>query len=63
MRWNGTAWTQVPSPNPYCATSDSLYGVTATCGWAVGTAALGSDSVVILHWNGTAWKNFPSAPA
>ena len=47
MWWNGTAWTQVPSPNPYCATCDSLYGVTATSAtsaWAVGTEALGSDS-------------------
>jgi hypothetical protein len=66
LRWNGTAWRQVSSPNPYCPTCDSLYGVTATSAtsaWAVGTVQVGSDNVVILRWNGTAWKNFPSAPA
>jgi hypothetical protein len=61
LHWNGTAWKQAPSPNPYCATCDSLYGVTATSAsnaWAVGT--LNSDAeAVILHWNGTSWTNSP----
>lgn len=64
LRWNGTSWTQVPSPNPFCATCDSLYGVAATSAssaWAVGTLNGGAE-VVILRWNGTAWKNSPSAP-
>jgi hypothetical protein len=64
LHWNGKAWTQVPSPNPFCATCDSLYGVTATSAknaWAVGTVNSGGI-VVILRWNGTTWKNSPSAP-
>jgi hypothetical protein len=64
LRWNGKTWTQVPSPNPFCATCDSLYGVAATSAssaWAVGTVNSGGI-VVILRWNGKAWKNFPSAP-
>ena len=63
LRWNGKAWKQVPSPNPFCASCDSLYGVTATSArnaWAVGTVNVGGE-VVILRWNGKAWKNFPSA--
>ncbi len=63
LRWNGKAWKQVPSPNPFCATCDSLYGVTATSArsaWAVGTVNVGGE-VVILRWNGTTWKNFQSA--
>src|SRR5215467_894119 len=65
LHWNGTSWTQVPSPNPFCATCDSLYGVAATSAssaWAVGTVN-GGGIVVVLRWNGTAWKNFPSAPS
>jgi len=64
LHWDGKTWTQVPSPNPFCATCDSLYGVTATSAssaWAVGTLNGGAE-VVILRWNGTTWKNSPSAP-
>jgi hypothetical protein len=64
LHWNGTTWTRVSSPNPFCATCDSLYGVaaaSATSAWAVGTVNAGAE-VVILRWNGTAWKNSPSAP-
>jgi hypothetical protein len=53
----------VPSPNPFWATCDGLYGVTATSAgsaWAGGTVNVGGE-VVILRWNGKAWKNFPSA--
>jgi hypothetical protein len=63
LHWNGKAWKRVPSPNPFCATCDSLYGVTATSArnaWAVGTLNMGGE-VVILHWNGTTWKNSASA--
>jgi hypothetical protein len=62
--WNGTAWTQVPSANPFCTTCDSLYGVTATSAssaWAVSTLNSGAE-VLILRWNGIAWKNVQSAP-
>ncbi len=64
LRWNGTAWKQVSSPNPFCATCDSLLGVTARPaghGWAVGTVNVGAE-VTILRGSGAAWKNFPSAP-
>ncbi len=43
-RWNGTAWTQVPSPSPSAA-GNELSGVAATSAsnvWAVGGYFLGS---------------------
>jgi hypothetical protein len=65
LHWNGRTWKQVPSPNPFCSTCDSLYGVAAaskTSVWAVGTVNSGG-LVVILHWNGSRWLNFQSANA
>jgi hypothetical protein len=64
LRWTGSKWKQVPSPNPFCSSCDSLYGVTATStksAWAVGTVNSGGI-VVILRWNGRSWKNYRSAP-
>jgi hypothetical protein len=63
LHWNGKAWKQVASPNPFCATCDTLYGVasaSARSAWAVGTVNTGGE-VVILHWNGTRWVNSTSA--
>jgi hypothetical protein len=63
FHWNGKVWKQVASPNPFCATCDSLYGVAASSAgnaWAVGTVNAGAE-VVILHWNGKAWVNSSSA--
>jgi hypothetical protein len=54
LRWNGTAWKQVPSPSP--APSAGLSGVAATSAsnaWAVGNTG---STTLILRWNGTAWK-------
>ena len=67
LRWNGTAWTQVPSPDP--GTSREIADVTAASdgsAWAVGcTGCAGADADVdartlILQWNGTAWTQVPS---
>jgi hypothetical protein len=63
--WNGTAWTQVPSPSPSGTAAGDvsfLYGVAATSAssaWAVGTTGFG-DQALIEHWNGTAWTQVPS---
>jgi len=57
--WNGTAWKQVPVPEP--ANDGFLSGVDATSAasaWAVGNSSNGGT--LILHWNGTAWKQVPS---
>jgi hypothetical protein len=63
LHWNGKTWARVSSPNPFCATCDSLTGVAASSAknaWAVGTLNAGGE-VVILHWNGTRWANATSA--
>ena len=63
-RWNGTAWAQVPSPNPGGTGSSSenlLLSVTATSSsnaWAVGsylTSLTAIGHTLVLHWDGTAW--------
>jgi len=63
--WNGTAWTQVPSPNPVGGSNDNFLtavaATSATNAWAVGDYTQGrSAQTLILHWNGTAWTQVPS---
>jgi hypothetical protein len=59
LRWNGTGWQRVSSPNP--RPSAELSGVAATSAdnaWAVGYTSNshhGSFQTLILRWNGTAW--------
>jgi hypothetical protein len=58
-RWNGTAWSLVPTPT--LGVSSALMGVsasTATDAWAVGFSLLGRHDYGTLmeHWNGTAWS-------
>src|SRR5262249_3020968 len=64
--WDGTAWTQQPSPSPGSA-GNGLFGVAATSAtdaWAVGTYTMTADPTqtqnLIEHWDGTAWKQVPS---
>ena len=66
-RWNGTTWTQVPSPNPSPFTDDGLFAVVATSAsdaWAVGDYTSNNhpfpDLTLIERWNGTAWTQVPS---
>lgn len=64
LRWNGTAWKRVPSPNP--AEGGTLLGVAVTSArnaWAVGFTsgpAQPRGKTVIEHWNGSRWKLVPS---
>jgi hypothetical protein len=62
LRWNGTTWTRVPSPDP--GTSCAFLGVAAVSdgsAWAVGWIGNGSSTsptstrTLILRWNGAAW--------
>lgn len=60
MRWNGTTWNRVTSPNP--PGGGILTGVAATSArsaWAVGSTS--GFKTLILHWNGSAWKHIPGA--
>ncbi len=52
--WDGTAWTQMPSPN-MGSDYNILSGVSVTAGddgWAVGSS---EEGPLLLHWNGTRW--------
>jgi hypothetical protein len=67
LHWDGTAWTQVPSPNPGGSRGSALSAVTVTpnssSAWAVGSygvGTLGATQNLILHWDGTAWTQVPS---
>ena len=69
-RWNGSAWSVVPSPNPNvplpggAPISNELYGVAAVSAndvWAVGLSRNVTDGrTLIVHWNGTTWSVVPS---
>lgn len=63
-RWDGTAWSVVPSPNRPQG-NNYLQGVAATApndAWAVGRAepSGGGTNTFILHWDGTSWSPVPS---
>ena len=63
MRWNGTAWTRVPSPSPGTNSYlDSVVVAPDGTAWAVGYTDSTSYvlSTLILRWNGTAWTTVPS---
>ena len=69
LRWSGTRWRRVPSPNPAGAGSgarNALRGVAAQSpadAWAVGAANSGPSgqrSTLIEHWDGAAWTAVPS---
>jgi hypothetical protein len=62
LHWNGSAWSQVASPN-----SDSTYlydvvAVSRTDAWAVGFSSTGTGGSYVLHWNGTAWTSVTPPP-
>ena len=65
MRWDGSDWDIVSSPNPDTG-RNRLLGVAAVSPddvWAVGVAGgtAGPDWYsLVLHWNGSAWSNVPA---
>ncbi len=65
LQWNGTTWTNVPSPNPGFQ-NDVLNAVTALGAndvWAVGYQVGGTSyaGTLTVHWDGSAWTTVPSA--
>lgn len=57
LHWTGTAWKQVPAPNPPSGYLNTLWSVAPTSGrsaWAVGTTDYAST--LIVRWNGRTWK-------
>ncbi|HEY6276122.1 MAG TPA: hypothetical protein VIX86_07300 [Streptosporangiaceae bacterium] len=61
LRWNGTKWATVTSPDPGGASANNdLYGVTAgsaSTTWAVGDYFNGSKTVTLIEqWSGSTWS-------
>jgi hypothetical protein len=72
-RWDGTAWTIVPSPNSSALDSDILFGVACASGsdcWAAGAYRTQSPlsgslhyQTLMEHWDGTLWSIVSSPSA
>lgn len=64
VRWDGTAWTQVPAPDlgPGHSSLAAVEVISPNDVWAVGRhgATEDSQSALILHWDGTAWSRVPA---
>jgi hypothetical protein len=65
LHWNGTAWTQLPSPSFGLHSGGSqLMAVSALTGsdaWASGLVfTSGGEGTLQLHWNGTSWTRVPA---
>jgi plastocyanin len=63
MRWNGSAWSVIPTPNPAPTADNVLLAVapiSANDAWAVGyDTGGGAPQALALHWNGSAWTEVP----
>jgi hypothetical protein len=58
--WDGSAWTQVPSPSPQ---GNFLAGVTAmSASNAVAVGSAGFRQPLILRWDGSSWTQAASPP-
>jgi hypothetical protein len=64
--WDGSTWTQVPSPSPgrrFGSSLTSVDAVSASDVWAVGASGGPGDDesdTLIEHWDGTRWTRVPS---
>jgi len=58
IHWDGSAWTQVPTPNPGLdASLEDVEGAAADDVWALGEFHNGTGyEPLTLHWDGTAWS-------
>ncbi|MCA1727652.1 MAG: hypothetical protein LC722_08405, partial [Actinobacteria bacterium] len=65
VRWNGTRWVRVATPNPGTDNYNELEGVSATSPtdvWAVGYFYANGEAPqpLALHWDGTKWTHVPA---
>ena len=71
LRWDGSGWTRVASPNPAGRTTssdsnflDGVSALSATDAWAVGdytsNGVASARTSLIVHWNGTSWTRVAS---
>ncbi|MEX2459510.1 MAG: carboxypeptidase-like regulatory domain-containing protein [Actinomycetota bacterium] len=66
VRWNGSTWARVPSPNRGTADDSNILtgvaSITATDAWAVGTFSnfASGGQALTLRWNGSQWTDVPN---
>jgi hypothetical protein len=62
LHWDGSAWTQIPSPNVGRATFlEGILAIASDDVWAVGTSFTATaEHTFAIHWNGTTWAVVPS---
>ncbi len=65
LHWNGTTWSQVPSPkvSMFTAALAAVSAISAKSAWAVGNYVNATGVItdtLILHWNGRTWHKVPS---
>lgn len=48
VRWNGSSWQHMPTPQPSSWSYQTISMLSATDGWIGGVSE-------VLHWNGTSW--------
>lgn len=60
LRWDGTTWSIIASPNTSASQSNFLSGVACASAndcWAVGSAtSRTAEQTLIMRWNGAAWS-------
>ena len=63
LHWDGTTWTQVPSPSPggFLNELNGVHATSASDAWVVGISEnkSGGSQTLIEHWDGTAWTQVP----
>ena len=61
LHWDGTTWSEIPSPNVSNQTSLSgVDGATPHDVWAVGYSGFSDVGALTMHWDGTAWTVVPT---
>jgi hypothetical protein len=60
LHWDGTAWTQVASPNNGSTFLYDVAALSATDAWAVGVGT--SGAALVVRWNGTSWHTVAAPP-
>jgi hypothetical protein len=66
LHWNGSAWSQVPSPDFAAGNQVTVLSAVAvsspTDAWAVGAGSVGTVGSLVLHWDGVSWHRVAAPP-
>jgi len=61
IHWDGSQWSEVPSPNIGTTLSelDDVVVISSEDVWAVGYSCCGAGGTITMHWDGVQWTNVP----